>query len=99
MSLEALNKEQLTQALMKLENWQLSSANGCDCLSTHFKLGSFTQAMDMANKVFEIAETQNHHPKLVVEWGSLEVHYWTHTSNGVTELDIAAAIAINGLQI
>ena len=37
------------------------------------------------NAVALIAEKENHHPDLLIEWCSVEVNYTSHDSGGVTE--------------
>ncbi|MBI4533312.1 MAG: 4a-hydroxytetrahydrobiopterin dehydratase, partial [Candidatus Melainabacteria bacterium] len=55
----------------------------------------FRQALDLANKVGEIAEQQGHHPDLFVAWGELRVELWTHKVNGLTESDFILAAKID----
>ncbi len=52
-----------------------------------FRFANFQEAMAFANRVGELAEAQNHHPRLTLEWGRVTVEWWTHSAGGITEKD------------
>ncbi|MGQ9511379.1 MAG: 4a-hydroxytetrahydrobiopterin dehydratase, partial [Thermaceae bacterium] len=41
--------------------------------------------------VGELAERENHHPRLEVEWGRVTVEWWTHSAKGITDKDLEMA--------
>ena len=45
----------------------------------------------------EIAESEGHHPDLLVAWGRVEVKTWTHKIDGLTESDFILAAKIDRL--
>ena len=62
-----------------------------------FVFSDFRGALAFANEVGEIAETEGHHPDLLVAWGRVEVTIWTHKVNGLTESDFILAAKIDRL--
>ncbi len=57
-----------------------------------FAFADFDSAMAFANGVAAIAAAANHHPSLLLQWGSCVVRWSTHDAgNTVTERDIACA--------
>lgn len=52
-----------------------------------FRFPNFREALAFANRVGELAEAHNHHPRLTVAWGQVEVEWWTHSAGGITEKD------------
>jgi len=52
-----------------------------------FRFKNFLEALAFAQKVGELAERENHHPRLTVEWGRVTVEWWTHSQGGITEKD------------
>ncbi len=52
-----------------------------------FRFRNFREALAFAHRVGELAERENHHPRLTVEWGKVTVEWWTHTAGGITEKD------------
>ncbi len=66
------------------EGWQL---NADGHLERTYMFRDFRQAMALANKLANIAETEGHHPDLYIRWGQCRVEIWTHKINGLTESD------------
>ena len=38
-----------------------------------------------------LAEEEDHHPKIVLEWGRVEVHWWSHKIKGLHKNDFICA--------
>jgi len=57
----------------------------------------FREALKLANLVGEIAESQGHHPDLLVSWGKLTVTLFTHAIGGLHENDFIMAARIDEL--
>ncbi len=60
-----------------------------------FTFPDFKTALAFVNRVGAVAEEQNHHPDLLLKWGSVEVTTFTHTANGLTDKDYLLAAAID----
>lgn len=71
--------------------WQVKEADGMKRLERVFKFKNFVQALEFANKIGAIAEQENHHPLLVVEWGRVTVNWWTHKIGGLHKNDFIMA--------
>lgn len=39
----------------------------------------------------DMAENVGHHPSLLTEWGRVTVTWWSHSINGLQEIDIKCA--------
>lgn len=87
-----LTRLEFEPMLAQLKDWQVEDDRK---LIKSFKLTNFRQALDLANKVGEIAEQQGHHPDLLVRWGELRIELWTHKVNGLTESDFILAAKID----
>jgi 4a-hydroxytetrahydrobiopterin dehydratase len=74
------------------DGWRLSEAGH---LERDFPFGNFAMAMEFANRVAAIAETENHHPDLHVAWGRCTVEIWTHKISGLTESDFFFAAKVD----
>jgi 4a-hydroxytetrahydrobiopterin dehydratase len=86
-----LTPRELNERLPQLPQWQLIEVVGVQQLSRVYRCKDFLGAMALAEKVAEIAEQENHHPSLLVEWGKLTVRWWTHKINGLHENDLIMA--------
>lgn len=76
-------------------NWQLSENK--DLLSRRFELTNFVEALDLVNKIGDLAEQQQHHPDINLGWGYVEIYLSTHDIGGISEKDIILAQEIDKL--
>jgi len=44
-----------------------------------------------------MAEANNHHPDIIINYKRISIRYWTHTASGVTLADVQMAQKINSL--
>ena len=56
-----------------------------------FLFEDFSSALDFTVAVGELAEGADHHPMIVLEWGKVVVHWWTHTIKGLHRNDFIMA--------
>jgi len=75
----------------QVADWQILEVEGIQRLQRVFKFKNFTQALDFANRVGAIAEEQDHHPMLIVEWGRVTIQWWTHAVKGLHQNDFIMA--------
>jgi len=75
----------------KIPEWEVATDEGISLLQRTFSFKDFRSAIAFTNKVGELAEAGQHHPKLVVEWGKVTVIWWTHSANGLHMNDFIMA--------
>ena len=63
-----------------------------------FTFPDFKAALAFVNKVGELAESQGHHPDILLAWGKAEITTWTHKIDGLTESDFILAAKVDKLQ-
>lgn len=79
-------------ALMKeLPDWQVEERSGEKQLERAFKFKNFAQALAFSNEVGGLAESENHHPSILTEWGRVTVTWWTHKIGGLHKNDFVMA--------
>ncbi|MBL1261816.1 MAG: 4a-hydroxytetrahydrobiopterin dehydratase [Thiotrichaceae bacterium] len=86
-----VTSQQCDELLAQLPQWQLIEVDGVKQLSRVYVCSNFLDAMAQAEKVAKIAEQENHHPALLVEWGKLTVTWWSHKIKGLHENDFVMA--------
>jgi 4a-hydroxytetrahydrobiopterin dehydratase len=74
-----------------LPDWERVEEDGIERLRRVFRFRDFAEALAFANRVGAVAEAENHHPALLVEWGRVTVTWWTHVAGGLTSADFALA--------
>jgi 4a-hydroxytetrahydrobiopterin dehydratase len=60
-------------------------------LERRFEFPDLAQALVFTDKVGELAEFEGHHPRLITEWGSVTVTWWTHKIKGLHRNDFVMA--------
>lgn len=91
----SLSFEIAEKLLLELNNGWIMDKLGKLYKEYHFT--NFIRAMDFANKVANLAETEGHHPDLAISWGKCGVQLWTHKVNGLTENDFILAAKVDKL--
>jgi 4a-hydroxytetrahydrobiopterin dehydratase len=66
-------------------------------ITKSFVFPDFKAALAFVNKVGELAESQGHHPDILLAWGKAEITTWTHKIDGLTESDFILAAKIDRL--
>ncbi|MBN1606022.1 MAG: 4a-hydroxytetrahydrobiopterin dehydratase [Polyangiaceae bacterium] len=74
--------------------WTLS---GEQHLEKELRFRDFASALRFANRVGELAETEGHHPDMLVGWGRVKIYLWTHAADGLTSNDFVLAAKISRL--
>lgn len=83
--------DELANFMRELPDWRPDVADGILQLARSYRFNNFVDALAFANRVGELAEEVGHHPALLVEWGSVEVRWWSHKIKGLHKLDFVLA--------
>lgn len=67
-------------------------------LHKKFEFDSYVNVMKFVNKVMKIAEEQNHHPKLIVNYDNVEVFMFDHEANKISDKCHKFVKAVNKLK-
>lgn len=98
---EKLNETDVANLLEQListsEGWELIESNGVQKLSRQFITKRYNRSMTFCNRVAELAETVNHHPLMIVEYGEVTVEWWSHNINGLHLNDFIMAAKTSAL--
>jgi 4a-hydroxytetrahydrobiopterin dehydratase len=93
---------QAKELLSQIPGWKLSGetekAHGFKLeISRDFEFKDFAAALVFANDVGAIAESEGHHPDILIHgWNKVKVSLSTHAVGGLTENDFIVAAKIDG---
>ena len=90
----ALAGKELEELAKQVPQWKVADGHH---ITRSFAFPDFRQALVFVNKVGELAESQGHHPDILLSWGKAEITIWTHKINGLTESDFVLAAKIDKL--
>ncbi|MBN2526311.1 MAG: 4a-hydroxytetrahydrobiopterin dehydratase [Deltaproteobacteria bacterium] len=71
--------------------WQIVFEDGIDKLRRKFTFNRYTDAIDFTDEIAALADFEDHHPAILLEWGSVTVTWWTHKIGGLHNNDLVMA--------
>ena len=77
--------------LLELDGWVIENDSGINQLIKTYKFSNYAESVNFSNKVADLAESEDHHPKIVLEYGSVEVSWWSHKIKGLHKNDFICA--------
>jgi 4a-hydroxytetrahydrobiopterin dehydratase len=93
---EPLKSEEILSHVEQLQaGWSVVDGHH---LEREFSFDNFRQGLEFVNKVGELAEQEQHHPNILLTYGKVVVHLWTHKIDGLHENDFILAAKIDAIR-
>jgi 4a-hydroxytetrahydrobiopterin dehydratase len=89
-----LKGAELEELMGQVPGWEVADEHH---LRKEFRVQNFRAALDLVNRVGELAEEQAHHPDIAFGWGRVEIVIFTHQIDGLTESDFILAAKVDRL--
>lgn len=87
-----MDKDEIGALMSALsDEWKVVERSGVPRLRRRFSFRGFRPALDITKEVGRFAEEQAHHPRIVTQWGSVTVDWWTHKIEGLHDNDFIMA--------
>ncbi|MFQ5483181.1 MAG: 4a-hydroxytetrahydrobiopterin dehydratase [Nitrospinaceae bacterium] len=95
----ALTDEELDQKLREMApQWKKDkNEKGLSFIFRVHHASTFMEGIGFVQKVAALAEENNHHPDIMINYKRITVRYWTHTAAGVTLADVQMARKVDAL--
>lgn len=91
--MEAMTDAEVQQALKALPEWK--HQDNAIVRTTTFP--GFLRGVEFVNAVAHLAERQDHHPDIEIQYHRVTIRYWTHRAKGVTHLDFDGAKEVEAM--
>ncbi|HWP03593.1 MAG TPA: 4a-hydroxytetrahydrobiopterin dehydratase [Gemmatimonadaceae bacterium] len=88
---QLLDDTEIERGLSELSGW----AREGNALRKTFEFAGFREAIAFVNRVAGVAEEMNHHPDLDIRYNKVRATLSTHSSGGITRLDLVLARAMD----
>lgn len=86
--LTPFSSEEIKDEMKELSpEWKLKNHR----LERSFTFKNFREALAFTNEIGRMAEEEQHHPEIYLEWGWVEVTLWTHSVKGLSKKDFTLA--------
>ena len=89
----ALSKAEIQQKLKDMAGWSHMGKS----LHKKYTLKSFMPVINLVNKIAAVAEKEQHHPDITINYNILSIALSTHSEGGVTQKDFDLARQIDHL--
>tara|TARA_B100000965_G_C19341704_1_gene647720 strand:- start:109 stop:456 length:348 start_codon:yes stop_codon:yes gene_type:complete len=87
----ALSDKEIQDLLPQIPSWKISEEEGIKSLICSFAFLSYQECIIFTNKVALLAEQEDHHPEIILEWGKVTVMWWSHKIKGLHMNDFICA--------
>ena len=92
-----LTYSEIAELIEQVPDWSVINEEGMNRLNREFSFDDFAGALSFTNKIGQLAEEADHHPRLVTEWGRVTVTWWSHSEGGMVAADIEMAKKVDAL--
>jgi 4a-hydroxytetrahydrobiopterin dehydratase len=89
----AYTDAQVAERLRGLDGWTFEDG----MIRRVYKTTGFPMTLMLVNAIGYLAESADHHPDMLVKWGSVAVALSTHSAGGITDKDFSLARRIDDL--
>ncbi len=86
-----LTQQEIEELKPQIPEWQVVERDGEKRLERVLRFPDFAQALAFTMRVGELAEEEDHHPQIILEWGKVTVDWWTHKVHGLHRNDFIMA--------
>ncbi len=80
--------------IKEIEGWDVID-DGVKKLKKEFSFSNYSDSVDFSNKVADMADKEDHHPQIILEWGKVTVIWWSHKIKGLHKNDFICAAKTN----
>ena len=85
-----VDKKRFTELLKNLDGWEIIYED-INILSKTYSFDNYEDSVKFATDIAKLAEDEDHHPSILLEWGSVRVQWWSHKIKGLHMNDFICA--------
>ena len=75
----------------QVPDWEIVEVRDVRKLRRTYRFAGWLPAVRFGNAVAGVAEAEDHHPTILLEWGKVTVTWWTHAIKGLHRNDFIMA--------
>jgi 4a-hydroxytetrahydrobiopterin dehydratase len=79
----SLTREEIESYQKQLPSWKVNFTSEEPRLEKEYRFKDFKEAIHFTNRLAELADSEDHHPAILTEWGKVTVSWWTHRIKGL----------------
>lgn len=86
-----MEDSEVSEFMPQIPEWENVEINGVPRLRRTYTFDGWLPAVAFTNQVASEAEENDHHPLIRLEWGKVQVNWWTHKIKGLHKNDFIMA--------
>lgn len=86
-----VTNSEIESLMPQIPSWSILENDDIKRLVCSFAFLDYDQTVNFANSVTKLAEEEDHHPEIIIEWGKVTVSWWSHKINGLHMNDFICA--------
>ena len=86
-----LSDSEISELMKETPSWIIHEEDGVKRLVCSFAFSSYRDSLDFTNKIARMAEDEDHHPEIILEWGNVTISWWSHKIKGLHKNDFICA--------
>ena len=86
-----LKDNEIQELLSQIPSWRVFEEDDIKKIICSFIFLNYSDSRDFLNKVADLAEEEDHHPEITLEWGKVTVSWWSHKIKGLHKNDFICA--------
>ena len=85
-----VSENEIDNLLLEIEEWTLIQ-EPIKKLKKVFNFKNYKDSLNFSNKIAKLADEEDHHPQIILEWGKVTVIWWSHKIEGLHHNDFICA--------
>ena len=92
-----VSEQELNELIQEIPSWAPIIRDNIMMLEKTYDFKDYQGSVAFTNQIAELAEAEDHHPTIVLEWGKVTVTWWSHKIKGLHKNDFIAAAKTDNL--
>ena len=85
-----VSENELDELLLEIEEWTLIK-EPIKKLQKVFNFKNYKDSLNFSIKITKLADEEDQHPQIILEWGKVTVTWWSHKIEGLHHNDFICA--------
>ena len=92
-----LENKEIQELLSQIPSWRVFEEDDTKKIICSFVFLNYDDSRNFLNKVADLADEEDHHPEITLEWGKVTVTWWSHKIKGLHKNDFICASKTDAL--
>ena len=92
-----VSEDELAVLIKEIPSWAPIIRDNIMMLERTYSLRNYAEAVTFTNRIADMAEQEDHHPAILLEWGKVTVTWWSHKIKGLHKNDFICAAKTDAL--